>query len=285
MPKLAVVGQPVSHSRSPAMHTAALEEMGLAPEWSYEALEVSPEDFQWTVRGLPAEGFAGVNVTVPHKVAALEVATSASPPAVWIGAANTLTFEGGGIAAENTDAPGIIAALPGSPEGRKALVLGAGGSGRAAVWALRDAGAAVSIWNRTPERADAIATELGGTAIAPEDGGDLPLSEFEIVVNATTVGLDAANAAPGGGVGADPDRGAADLKRLHLAADGLSEGHVLVDLVYGATETPLAAAARARGAQVVDGLEVLVRQGAASLRIWTGKEPPIETMRQAARGR
>lgn len=283
MPKLAVVGQPVSHSRSPAMHTAALEEMGLAPEWSYEALEVSPDDFDATVRGLAAQGFAGVNVTVPHKVAALAVATSASPAAVRIGAANTLTFESGGIAAENTDAPGIIAALPRSPEGRSALVLGAGGSARAAAWALGEAGAVLSIWNRTPARAEELAAEVGGTAISPGVGGDLPLSEFEIVVNATTVGLEAANPAPGGGIGAVPE-GAA-LKSLHLPADELREGHVVLDLVYGTAETPLAAAARARGAKVVDGFEVLVRQGAASLQIWTGMEPPIDTMRQAARGR
>lgn len=283
MPKLAVVGQPVSHSRSPAMHTAALEEMGLAPEWSYEALEVSPDDFHSTVRGLAAQGFAGVNVTLPHKIAALAVATSASPATARIGAANTLTFESGGIAAENTDAPGIIAALPRSPEGRSALVLGAGGSARAAAWALGDAGAVLSIWNRTPARAEELAAEVGGTAISPGVGGNLELSEFEIVVNATTVGLEAANTAPGGGIGAVPE-GAA-LKSLHLPADELGEGHVVLDLVYGTAETPLAAAARARGAKVVDGFEVLVQQGAASLRIWTGMEPPIDTMRQAAQGR
>ncbi len=198
MPKLAVVGQPVFHSRSPAMHTAALEEMGLAPEWSYQALEVSPDDFNRTVRGLAAQGFAGVNVTLPHKVAALGVATSVSPAALSIGAANTLTFESGGIVAENTDAPGIIAALPGSPEGRRALVLGAGGSARAAVtgrFATRARPCRSGTARRRGPRQ--LAAELGGTAISPGAGGDLPLSEFEIVVNATTVGLEAANPAPG----------------------------------------------------------------------------------------
>jgi shikimate dehydrogenase len=285
MPKLAVVGQPVSHSRSPAMHTAALEEMGLAGEWSYEAIDVAPDDFHWRVRDLPGEGFAGVNVTVPHKVAALAVATSASPAAVRIGAANTLTFKGGGIAAENTDAPGVIAALPGPPQGRRALVLGAGGSARAAVWALLEAGAAVSVWNRTPERAEALAADLGAEAIAAGEDGAVALSQFDILLNATTVGLDAANPAPGNGLGADPDRALADLKRLPLRADELDARHVVVDLVYGALETPLAAAASARGAEVIDGLEVLVHQGAASLRLWTGSEPPIETMRRAARAR
>ena len=231
---------------------------------------MAPRTSSGRVRGLPADGFAGVNVTVPHKVAALAVATNASEAAVWIGAANTLTFEAGGIAAENTDAPGIIAALPASPKGRRALVLGAGGSARAAVWALRDAGASVAVWNRTPERARRLAAELDAEAISAGEGEALPLAEFDLVVNATTVGLEAANPAPGSELGADPDRGVASLKSLPLDADGLNTSHVLVDLVYGTAETPLAAAARARGAEVVDGLEVLVHQGAASLRIWTG---------------
>jgi shikimate dehydrogenase len=283
MPKLAAVGQPVSHSRSPVMHTAALEELGLAGEWSYEAIELSPDEFPHTVRRLPEDGFAGINVTVPHKVAALELATSASPSARAIGAANTLSFTGGEIAAENTDATGILAALPGGADGRRALVLGAGGSARAAVWALAGAGAGVWIVNRTPEKARAVAAELGvGEALEP---AEVDVSAFDIVLNATTIGLDAAGSAPRERVGDDPDRGLADLKALGVDADCLRAGTVLVDLVYGTVETPLAAAARARGVEVVDGLEVLVRQGAESLRIWTGMDPPIATMRRAARTR
>src|SRR5687767_4530393 len=119
MPKLAVIGQPVSHSRSPAMHTAALEELGLADEWSYGAIEMSPEEFPSGVGELSGRGFRGVNVTVPHKLAALAVATSASESAIRIGAANTLTFVDGSIAAENTDATGIISALSSSPAGAR----------------------------------------------------------------------------------------------------------------------------------------------------------------------
>jgi len=271
MPKLAVLGQPISHSRSPAMHTAALEEMGLAREWSYEAIEVSPEEFDAQVGAMAREGFAGANVTVPHKLAALALADTASSAAAEIGAANTLSFAKGRIAAENTDATGIVEALPRSPAGARALVLGAGGSARAAVWGLRRAGADVSIWNRTPERGSAVARELGARAISLPGEASLPTEEFELILNATSVGL-----------GADPDRGLSDLKALRLDADGLSAKHIVVDLVYGAAETPFAALARARGASVVDGLEVLVRQGAGSLRLWTGMEVPIETMRRAA---
>jgi shikimate dehydrogenase len=296
MPRLAVLGQPIAHSRSPAMQNAALEELGLAPEWSYEAIEVAPEDFEARVRAMAGEGFAGANVTIPHKLAALALAGEASDAAREIGAANTLTFTNGRIAADNTDATGILDALApyvgdgytkrqaaeGWLAGARALVLGAGGSARAAVWALQRAGAEVSIWNRTAEKAADLAAELGGDSVALIDSENLPLGDFNIVLNATSVGLTGAERA-GAELGADPDRGRSDLKALHIDADSLSATHILVDLVYGAAETQLAAAARSRGASVVDGLEVLVRQGAASLRLWTGLEPPVETMRRAAR--
>ncbi len=281
MPKLAVLGKPVAHSRSPAMHTAALEAMGLAGEWSYNAVEVAPEDFEARVRAMAGEGYAGANVTVPHKLAALFLADEASEAAREIGAANTLTLTEARIEAENTDAEGILAALPESPSGKRALVLGAGGSARAAIWALKRAGGDVSVWNRTPSKAESLARELGVTVVAAA-GTDAPLAvhEFQVLVNATTVGL----RPPESGVGADPERVLADLKSLRLRADAIQAEQIVVDLVYGAAETPLASTARSRGASVVDGLDVLVHQGAASLRLWTGMDPPIETMERAARG-
>ena len=284
MPRLAVLGQPVAHSRSPAMHAAALAELGLAGEWSYEAIEVAPADFEARVRAMPGEGFAGANVTVPHKLAALGLAGEASPVARAIGAANTLSFDGAVIAAENTDAAGLLAALGRPPAGLRALVLGAGGSARAVVWALTSSGAEVSVWNRTAERAlrliDDLNVSLRSTSGEQHQTSRPPIrhvprpdaSSFDLIVNATTVGL-------AGGAG----RAAAGLKALPLDADSLKADQVVVDLVYGSNETELSEAARRRGAQVVDGLEVLVHQGAASLRIWTGQEPPIQVMRDAAR--
>ena len=270
--RLAVLGQPISHSRSPAMHSAALAELGLAPEWSYEAIEVSPGDFETRVLAMPDQGFVGANVTVPHKVRALELAEEASAAAREIGAANTLSFGSGKIVADNTDATGFLDALPDSPAGKRALVMGAGGSARAVAWALVMGGAAVRIWNRTAAKAERLAAELGGEAV-DAGAGRLSVGDFDLVVNATTVGMGA------------PDERSADLKSLPIDADGLGERHQLVDLAYGPVETELASAAKARGATVVDGLEVLVRQGAASLRIWTGLEPPVETMRRAAQAR
>ena len=160
--RLGVLGWPVAHSRSPAMHNAALAAVGLT-DWRYQLLPVPPELFAETVRALPGAGFRGVNVTIPHKQAALALADEATERASAIGAANTLTFESGTVIADNTDAPALIAGLPFPAQGRTALVLGAGGSARAAVWALRDAGAAeVRVWNRTPERAERLCAELGG---------------------------------------------------------------------------------------------------------------------------
>ena len=269
------------------MHTAALEEMGLGSEWSYEAIEVSAEDFEARVRAMAREGFAGTNVTVPHKLAALAVADSASRAAREIGAANTLSFTDGAIAAENTDVTGIVDALPEPHAGMRALVLGAGGSARAAVWALGRAGAEVSIWNRTAAKAEELAAALGAATIRAEGTETLPLAEFDLVLNATSVGLERANPAistPRSRLGAGPDKGQPDLKALRLDADAISARHIVVDLVYGAAETQLVAAAKARGAKAVDGLRILVHQGAASLRLWTGMDVPIETMSRAARG-
>ncbi|MEO7197457.1 MAG: shikimate dehydrogenase [Solirubrobacterales bacterium] len=273
MNRLAVLGQPIGHSLSPVMHAAAFEALGIGDRWTYEAIELAPEDFGRGVRRLRVDGYLGANVTVPHKRRALELADDATEAARAIGAANTLTFSPAGIRAANTDAPGLLAALPTSAAGRRALVLGAGGAARAAVWALLEAGADVSVHNRTTARADELVADLGGTVLVPD--GDLPLGDFDIVVNATSVGLAREGApvtAPGG-----------DLKELGIAADSLSDHLVVVDLVYGTTNTDLVAAAARGGATVIDGLEILVHQGAESFRIWTGAEPPLEIMRRSIR--
>jgi shikimate dehydrogenase len=242
------------------MHNAALAALGLA-DWRYLRLPLPPELFDEAIRALPAAGFRGVNVTIPHKEAALAVADHASEAAREIGAANTLTFEDGAIHAENTDAPGLLAALGEDPAGRSALVLGAGGAGRAAAWALRGAGARVTVWNRTPERAEALAADLGVRATGAPENAD-------IVVNCTSVGL------------GDPED---TFKALPIEADDLGAGSLIVDMVYRDGATRLLEAAATRGARVVDGLEVLVAQGAASLERWTGLEAPREAMREAAK--
>ena len=252
-----VLGWPVAHSRSPAIHEAAYAAAGLEG-WRYQLLPVPPALFDETLRALPGAGFVGANVTIPHKEAALAAADTATDAARAIGAANSVSFDGARVEADNTDAPGFLAALGEPPTGR-AVVLGAGGSARAVAWALCSAGAEVEVWNRTPERAERLAAELGVRAVTTVEPGGL-------LVNCTAVGLE----------GEDP------FAALPLEPGRMGEWDVVADLVYGAGETALIRDAREAGARVVDGLEVLVRQGALSFERWTGVPAPVEAMRAAA---
>jgi shikimate dehydrogenase len=258
--RLGVLGWPVAHSRSPAIQNAALAAAGLRG-WRYQLLPAPPELFAELVRALPGAGFRGANVTIPHKRAALELATDATARAAAIGAANTLTFGvGGAISADNTDAPALTGLLPFDVAGRTALVLGAGGSARAAVWALLDAGAArVGVWNRTRERAQALCDELGGS---PSERA----SPADVLVNCTSVGLD----------------GSSPFDRLPVSAGDLGDYGCVVDLVYTAAGTALIEEARARGIATVDGLELLVGQGALSFERFTGLAASLDAMRAAA---
>jgi shikimate dehydrogenase len=246
---LGVAGWPVAHSRSPAMQNAALAAAGLE-RWRYVRLPLPPERFAETVRALPAAGFRGVNVTIPHKEAALALAGEATPTAAAVGAANTLTFlDSGAIHADNTDVAGLLEALPVDPAGMSALVLGAGGAARAAVYALRSAGAAdVAVWNRTRERAERLVADLGGRVV------DVP-EAAALVVNCTSVGLSESNHT---------------FKSLPVQADTLGVGSYVADMAYRPGGTHLLAEAKRRGARVVTGLEILVAQGAASFERWTG---------------
>jgi shikimate dehydrogenase len=271
--RLGVLGWPVAHSRSPAMHNAALRELGLASQWSYQRLPVPdkpPGLFEETTRALGGAGFHGANVTIPHKQRALALADEASEAARAIGAANTLTFAPDGtIAAENTDAPGLIAALERaghSPRGQTAMVLGAGGTARAAVWALRKAGAReISVWNRTRERAQELAGGFGVRAVGLPESTD-------ILINCTSVGL------------VPPATTAeSDLNLLSLKHDLVGRYSYVVDFVYAQGSTELLALAREQGVPTLDGLELLVAQGALSLELWTGRPAPIAIMRRAAR--
>jgi len=259
--RLGVLGWPVAHSRSPAIQNAALAAAGLG-HWRYQLLPVPPEVFEDTVRALAAAGLRGANVTIPHKQAALRLADEATPSALSIGAANTLIFDDtGAIRAENTDAPALIESLPFAPRGRTALVLGAGGSARAAVWALLEAGASeVRVWNRTPERAQRLSAELGGTpasAAAPAD----------LLVHCTSVGLAASDDA---------------FAQLPIGADDLAGFGCVVDFVYrDRLRTALVNAACARSIPAVDGLELLIGQGALSFERFTGLRASRHAMRAA----
>jgi shikimate dehydrogenase len=239
------------------MHNAAFAARGM-DDWLYTRLPLAPAVFDEAVRALPASGYRGINVTIPHKEAALLLADSASDAATAIGAANTLTFEQGAITADNTDAQGFLDALGEPLAGRSVLVLGAGGAARAVIWAAREGGAReVLVWNRTTERARLVAADFGVEAV------ERP-RPVDVLVNTTSVGLQGS------------------MDDLPLADAGTPE--LVADLVYGPADPPVTAWARALGARVTDGLEVLVRQGALSYIRWTGEDPPVALMREAVRG-
>ena len=244
------------------MHNAALGAAGL-DEWRYQLLPLPPGLFATTVRALPRAGFRGVNVTIPHKQAALALADRPDAAAAAIGAANLLLFDDdGSISAENTDAPALMQLLPGPASGATALILGAGGSARAAAWALRQAGAQVRVWNRTPERAEALADDLGVVAVSE-------IAPADFLVQCTPVGLDAREEG---------------LKQLPLRADEIAMFRCVIDLAYStsAEETALIAAARKAQKPTVDGLELLAAQGALSFERFTGRAGPLALMRAAA---
>jgi shikimate dehydrogenase len=258
--KAFVVGHPIAHSRSPLIHGHWLETLGL--EGSYERIDVHPDEIGTFLRSLPGSGFAGGNVTIPHKQAALDAAERHDEAAELIGAANTLWLEDGQLCAGNTDAHGFAANLddqaPQWRARRTALVLGAGGAARAILFALLQAGFGdVRIVNRTLSRAQHLADRFGdGVSAHVWDAMDELAGDAGLVVNTTSLGM--------GGEGSSP-----------LDVSKLPDDAVVSDIVYVPLETPLLAAARSRGLAVSDGLGMLLHQAAPGFERWFGVRPEV----------
>ena len=260
--KAGVMGWPVDHSRSPALHGFWLKTYGI--DGTYERLPVKPEDLAAALRALPEKGFAGVNLTVPHKEAAMSVVDEISPEAKRIGAVNTIFVAADGrLKATNTDAYGFITSLKTSApqfdaKSGPAVVLGAGGAARAVCVALQDAGVPeVCIINRTTARADTLARDLGGKlTVAAWSERSTRLKTASLLVNTTTQGMQ----------GQSP---------LELDLETLSPRATVTDIVYTPLETPLLAAARARGNIVVDGLGMLLYQAQLGFESWFGRRPEV----------
>jgi shikimate dehydrogenase len=268
-PLAGVIGWPIAHSLSPRLHGHWLRRYGI--DGHYIPIGLPPEAFEAGLLSLPRLGFRGVNVTIPHKEAALALATAASPRATAIGAANTLTFgRNGRIDADNTDGYGFIANLrqqaPGwSAAAGPALVLGAGGSARAVIHALLADGAPyVRISNRTGVRAEALRGHFG-SRITVVDWPDAPAAAAgaATIVNATSIGM-------GLGPVASFDLSAAP----HTA--------LVADLVYGEEPTPFVAAAARHGLLAVDGLGMLLHQAAPGFEAWFGRRPEVDAELRAA---
>ncbi len=281
-----VLGDPVRHSLSPAMHNAALAELGL--EWAYLALPAPAADLATVVRGLEAMGCRGLSVTIPHKQAVAELCRERSPLAQRVGAVNTLVpLDGGGWMGTNTDVEGFMAPLRHGPwQGKRALVLGCGGSARAVVAGLVELGfGAITVAARRPEALAAFAQSCGPWApqLTPLAWSDLgsptdhdlaqtALTQADLVVNTTPIGM--ASATDPAAVKACP------LDPAQL--DQLRPGATVYDLIYTPRPTQLLRQAARRGCPTQDGLEMLVQQGAAALRLWSGLETvPTDAMRTA----
>lgn len=254
-----VILHPAGHTRSPAMHNAAYAELGL--DAVYLAFDVSPRSLKDAFAGARALGLRQLSISIPHKVAALECVDVLDDDAARIGAINTATSEGGRWRGSNTDWCGAMRALERETplSGRRAVVLGAGGTARAVAFGLVESGARVRVLNRTVARAEELTKAVGADGAGPLDA--LAGLEYDVLVNTTSVGL-------------DNDESPVD-------AAALRRDTVVLDAVYQPEETRLLRDARARGARTVPGKWMLVYQAAEQLRLWSGKPPPVDTMARA----
>ncbi|MGZ4694309.1 MAG: shikimate dehydrogenase [Acidimicrobiales bacterium] len=268
----AVIGDPIRHSRSPAIFNAAFAATGL--DWAYLAFEVSEGRAGGALDAMRVLGIEGLSVTMPHKTDVARLVDECSPHAARLGAVNCVARHGERLVGHNTDGAGFVASLAADggfePAGRRCVVLGGGGAARAVVLALAEADAAeVLVVNRSPDKAQAAAALAGPAgSVAPVDELARHLASADLLVNATSVGMDSTSSP------VDDDS---------LAA--LAEGALVADLIYLPAVTPLLAAARARGIRTLNGLGMLVHQAAEAFELWTGLVAPVAEMRRAAEGR
>jgi len=265
--RVALFAHPAGHSVSPAMHRAAFAATGVAGR--YDAVDVAPDDLAAAVAALRAEPWWGANVTVPHKTAVVPLLDELTPAARRLGAVNTIVRRGRRLLGDNTDLPGFalaLGALRPDLAGAAAVVVGAGGAARAVVAALLDAGARVSLHNRSRARAEALIAALGASTVRLLDDAALAVAvgASDLLVQTTTVGME------GGPVGSP------------LATGVLPRRGAVVDLIYRPARTPLLVDAQAAGLEVQNGLPMLVHQGALAFEAWTGVAAPVDVMGRAA---
>lgn len=259
--KAGVMGDPVAHSLSPRLHGYWLKRYGINGE--YRAMHVLPDALQGMLRSLSPDGFAGCNLTIPHKEAALSIVDEASELAHRIGAVNTVMVrENGSLYGTNTDAAGFIQNIKSqvpdlSACARKAVVLGAGGASRAVCVALQDEGFTVTLANRSREKAEAVAKVLGNIHTIEWDRREAALEGAGLLVNTTSLGMK----------GQPP---------LELSLDALPTDAIVTDIVYTPLITPLLAAAQTRGNKAVDGLGMLLYQAVDGFAAWFGHRPDVD---------
>jgi shikimate dehydrogenase len=263
----AVYGSPIAHSASPAMHNAAFAALGL--NWRYLAFEVDPKNLRAAIAGAKAMNFAGLNLTVPHKLLAVALVDALDESAKKWGAVNTILFNEKGATGFNTDADAIVTSLREDLKvevrGAKVLLLGAGGAGRTAALKLAsDNVAELFLVNRTPSKAEEIAGEIKRQFCQVKVSTGYPNGGVDLILNATSLGLKHDDVSP------------LDEKQF-----ALTQSRAVYDMIYRPAETTLLRAAKAAGCQTANGLGMLLHQGAKAFELWTGRPAPRDVMRRA----
>jgi shikimate dehydrogenase len=263
----AVYGLPIRHSASPAMHNAAFAKLGL--DWRYLAFEVDPKNLRAAIEGARVMGFAGLNLTVPHKLLAVEMVDELDASAKRWGAVNTIKFENGRAIGFNTDADAIVAALREDLKiklrGASVLLHGAGGAGRTAALKLASENVEeLFLVNRTRSKVDRIAREIKKQFPRIKISVGYPDTNVDLIMNATSLGLKSGDASP------------LDTKQFSL-----KRARAVFDMIYRPAETKLLKDAKKSGCKTSNGLGMLLHQGAKAFEIWTGKPAPLDVMRRA----
>lgn len=267
-----VIGDPIEHTLSPAIHNAAFDHLKL--DFVFLAFRVKAADLENAVRGMRGLGIHGLNVTMPHKSTVISFLDEVDPAVKFLGSANTILNKDGKLSGFNTDGVGALKALRENGtelSEKKVLLLGAGGAAKAIAFALAEEVGELAVLNRATEKAKELAEALGrmfnkkvvGGALSP-DAIAKNLRGSDVLINATSVGM-------------HPDANQSIVTPQWLRSD-----LTVMDIVYNPVETKLAKDAKAAGAKVISGVEMLIYQGAASFEIWTGRSAPIEVMRRAA---
>ncbi|MDR3541827.1 MAG: shikimate dehydrogenase [Desulfosporosinus sp.] len=261
----AVIGHPIEHSLSPKMHKAGYEALGIVAE--YHRFNVEPSHLPGAVEGLCALGFSGWNVTIPHKEHIISLLDTLTPQAKRAGAVNTVKIQEGQRIGHNTDGDGFVRSVEGELngfKGKKAVLLGAGGASKGIALALAEQGMKVHILNRKPERAEALVQVIqreGGTATAGVLAPGSWLEDVDLLVQTTSVGLHG--------------------EAFPFSVQGISDRALVVDIIFNPSETAFLHEAKQLGCRTLNGLDMLLYQGAYAWEFWLGGQAPVEAMRQA----